>query len=138
MRVFDLILHQHEIKCPSCKKWIEPVTCGFYQCEYMYTGIKKDSKDSPPKKVRAPKWLRTGPTKYETYDPTKSGIVQWNNLKILTRNFTHQELERKCGICQDEVKGTGKKCGHYYHDECFHGLPEEIKTKGGCVFCVPL
>jgi hypothetical protein len=54
MHAFDVIQREHEVKCPICKKWIQPVTCGFYECEYMFTGIKKERKDSPPVKVKAP------------------------------------------------------------------------------------
>jgi hypothetical protein len=89
-------------------------------------------------RVRAPAWLKTSKTEYEYYDPKKSGVVHWVNLKIHTRDFTDQELERQCGICKKKVKGKVKKCGHYYHDECRYALPEEIKTHSGCVFCVPL
>ena len=104
----------------------------------MFAGIKIDSVDSPPIKVRAPKWIRTSPTNYEYYDPRESGVVQWVSLKIHTRKCTDEELESKCGICKEKVEGKSKKCDHYYHDECLKALPKEIRTQDGCVYCVPL
>jgi hypothetical protein len=136
MHVFDLILQQHNVKCPICKKWIKPVTCGFYKCEYKYTGIKKERASFPPIKVHAPAWTKTSPTKYEYYDPRKSRVVQWINLKILTRDFTGQSPKtQSCGICQEKIGGAGRKCGHIYHKHCIHALPKVFNFKGGCLFC---
>ena len=137
MGSFDLIMREHEVNCPLCKELIEPVTCGFYKCEYMFTGRKKFHKGSAPVKAKG-LWMRTSPTKYDYYDPTESGVVPWIRLNMYTRHFTLKELKRPCGICEKKVKEEGKPCGHYYHDECFQALPEEIKTKDGCVDCAPL
>lgn len=30
------------IVCPGCNKQIEPLTCGFYNCNYFWSGIKKE------------------------------------------------------------------------------------------------
>ena len=139
MRIFDLMLNNDEVKCPICKKWIQALICVFFKCEYKYIGIKQDSATSLFIKVSAPAWMRTSQTNPEVYDPAQSGVVQWKNLKILTRKFTNRILDLQyCQICNFQVKGAGKKCRHYTHQACFDHLPQEMKPKGRCLVCGPL
>ena len=39
---FDLILDKGGCKCPICKILIDPITCGFTNCYYNWTGRKKN------------------------------------------------------------------------------------------------
>ena len=41
--VFDIVLKKNLCVCPMCKKWCEPLTCGFTKCFYKYTGLKQDT-----------------------------------------------------------------------------------------------
>ncbi|KAJ3071488.1 hypothetical protein HDU99_002404, partial [Rhizoclosmatium hyalinum] len=38
--VFDLEMDAHRVQCPECDKRVVPKKCGFYDCEYAFTGFK--------------------------------------------------------------------------------------------------
>lgn len=49
--VFDFTYDLHKCKCPLCKKFIRPETCGYTDTEYTFVGIKRDKPDQPPTRV---------------------------------------------------------------------------------------
>jgi hypothetical protein len=49
--LFDRNEDEIEIKCPSCKKYFEPQKCGFTNCIFWITGIKKKDSKSKPEKI---------------------------------------------------------------------------------------
>ena len=68
---FDLVSDCDEVKCPMCKKEIEPITCIFAECQYRMEGKKKVNGET--QKVNTD-WKRVAKD-FEYYDPKKSGIV---------------------------------------------------------------
>lgn len=78
---FDLVSDCDEVKCPMCKKEIEPITCIFAECQYRMEGKKKENGET--KKVNTD-WKRVAKD-FEYYDPKKSGIVRWLKLTIETK-----------------------------------------------------
>ena len=80
---FDLVSDCDEVKCPMCKKEIEPITCIFAECQYRMEGKKKENGET--KKVNTD-WKRVAKD-FEYYDPIKSGIVRWLKLTIETKHL---------------------------------------------------
>ena len=77
--LFDLVGDSDQVKCPMCKKEIEPLTCIFCKCQYKIEGKKKINGETSP--VSTP-WKRVD---YEYYDHNKNGIVRWIKLIIETK-----------------------------------------------------
>ena len=80
---FDLVRDADRIKCPMCKKEMEPKTCCFSECQYKIEGKKKSNGKTESVKT---KWKRVEKD-YEYYDPNKSGIVNWLMLIIQTKRL---------------------------------------------------
>ena len=49
MGTFDLMLDTEKCKCPMCKEFVEPKSCGFNKCCYTYSGIKTLDDGKPQK-----------------------------------------------------------------------------------------
>ena len=67
------------IRCPLCKKIFKPKTCGFWECEYQFSGKKiNDGEveyyDSKPKETKG--------DEFEYFDPFGNKKVQWIELNI--------------------------------------------------------
>ena len=67
------------IRCPLCKKIFKPKTCGFWKCEYQFSGKKiNDGEveyyDSKPKETKG--------DEFEYFDPFGNKEVQWIELNI--------------------------------------------------------
>ena len=45
---FDLVMDEHQCKCPLCKEYVKPITAAFNNCQYRWTGIKSDEKPGDP------------------------------------------------------------------------------------------
>jgi len=77
---FNIIEQIKNMRCPICKRVINPKTIGFYQCEYQIIGEKIDEEgniiqyDSKPKE--------TEDNKFEYYDPDGNGQTKWTSLII--------------------------------------------------------
>lgn len=67
-------------KCPSCKQYVEPITCGFNNCWWRYNGIKQNEKGKSPIKCSG-NWQQTDDA-YHYFDEGASGIVVWKQLII--------------------------------------------------------
>jgi len=66
-------------QCPLCKKIFKPKTCGFWKCEYQFSGKKiNDGEveyyDSKPKETKG--------DEFEYFDPFGNKEVQWIELNI--------------------------------------------------------
>ncbi len=67
------------IRCPLCKKIIKPKTCGFWECEYQFSGKKIidgeiECYESKPKETKD--------DEFEYFDPFENKEVQWLELNI--------------------------------------------------------
>ncbi|CAF1392740.1 unnamed protein product [Adineta steineri] len=76
---FDIVVDTSETtaKCPLCKKYVEPITCGFNNCWWIYTAIK-DVQGEPPKRILGD-WQHANDA-YHYFDDSISGIVTWRRL----------------------------------------------------------
>ena len=130
---FDIILDKEKCKCPICKQWIDPITCGFTNCHYKWTGIKQDSPTSAPKRVTASTWKEVKDV-YEYHNPQKSGTTIWSKLKIHTCSY----VVDKCAVCLNyfnkaDVDVNTKACGHKYHEHCFKNVKDFLNRE--CPVC---
>ena len=131
--IFDIILDKEKCKCPICKQWVDPITCGFTKCHYKWTGITQDSPTSAPKRVTASTWKKVKDV-YEYYDPQKSGTAIWSKLKIHTCAY----VADKCSICLNKFEKTGvnvktKACGHKCRGSCFEKVKDFLNRE--CPVC---
>lgn len=148
---FDLMLDQELCKCPVCSEFVEPLSCAFYNCEYTYSGLKKVTEGRPVRYAKQ-EWATVG-DEYLFYDPRKTGVVEWMNLKIYARVRTvgngavkkqvvcdgsqcrYEDMTTvACAICKKPVDQRSKSvCGHAYHDECLAKLLDVAPSK--CFLC---
>ena len=127
---FDLINEAYTCKCPLCCEHVVPETCGFIKCMWQATGRKVGKPGQPPERFRTD--LKCVGDVYERFSPTMNGMANFLDLKIhceerVTRNV--------CMACSYEVCSEGtrrSKCGHTFHDHCFH-----LATNGdrNCIEC---
>jgi len=96
---FDLIFDEEKCKCPICQKFVAPITCGFTDCAYSISGMKKDSRDLQ-------KWETVG-NLYKFHDPKESGETNWISLKIHTR--PPSGLAIVCGVCKKSMESPFKE-----------------------------
>ena len=128
---FDLIFDQEKCKCPICLEFVEPLTCGFSDCTYTFSGIKK-MKGKKPEKIANQKWTRVG-DEYLYYDPRETGMVEWINLKIHVREYRFN-AHLACPICKRRVDELSRnECGHVIHDECLAQIEGAIPLV--CLLC---
>ena len=76
---FDLKKEVRNIKCPMCDKIIKAKTCGFWKCEYQFSGItiedgEQKEFDSNPKETKS--------DEFEYFDPYANGETEWVELII--------------------------------------------------------
>jgi len=128
---FDLILQKERSLCPICHKFVNPINCGFSNCNYRITGVKLAENGIGITKFQMDKWENVGDY-YETYDEKKSGHAKWTNLKFHTRD----NATSKCSICQNECDEK-IKCNHSMHISCLKGLEDANgKTDPVCPQCI--
>jgi len=77
--VFNMIENIDNIRCPICKKIIEPETCGFFKCEYQFIGKKIEcgevvNYDSKTKETKE--------NKLDYLEQKGKKKVKWTELKI--------------------------------------------------------
>jgi hypothetical protein len=77
---FDFFDDEHKCKCPLCDKYVQPITCGFYDTKWKITGYKKVA-GSSPEAVNG-SWNTAPSDGYTTFDLDLTNIVQWKELKI--------------------------------------------------------
>ena len=76
---FDLKKEVLNIKCPMRDKIIKAKTCGFWKCEYQFSGItiedgEQKEFDSNPKETKS--------DEFEYFDPYANGETKWVELII--------------------------------------------------------
>jgi hypothetical protein len=78
-RKFDMSIDPNETttKCPACKKYVRPDTCGFTNCWWKYDGTK-DCGNEPPQSCSSD-WERADDA-YHSFDEQQSGIIKWRKL----------------------------------------------------------
>ncbi|CAF1327486.1 unnamed protein product [Adineta steineri] len=64
-------------KCPVCKKYVPPVTCGFNNCWWRYDGVK-DCQNAPPESCSSG-WKRADDAYYHFKDE-QNEIIDWRKL----------------------------------------------------------
>ena len=76
---FNMIENICKIKCPICNKIFRPKTCGFYNCEYQFIGIKIENGEVESYNSNQRK---TNKNKFEYFEPKGKNEVRWAELKI--------------------------------------------------------
>lgn len=78
-RRFDMSTDPNETttKCPICKKYVNPATCGFNNCWWRYDGTK-DCENGPPQ-LCSSDWTHADDA-YHRFDKQESGIIIWRKL----------------------------------------------------------
>ena len=87
---FDLKKEVTNIKCPICNRIFKAETCGFYKCEYQFSGkiiVEGEIKDytSEPKETKN--------NEFEYFDPYKNGKQEW--LELIIYILPKQEIKYK-------------------------------------------
>ena len=82
--VFNMIKNRNKIKCPICNRIFDPITCGFYKCEYQFIGKKNEDgvEEDYDSKTR-----ETKGDDMEYYEPNKGKKAKWFKLKIFVLPF---------------------------------------------------
>ncbi|CAF2822596.1 unnamed protein product [Rotaria sp. Silwood2] len=87
MKIFDLLgdVDPSTTKCPMCKQYVEPTTCGFSNCYWRWEGSKQ-LPGQPP--MRCSDDWKAADDAYHYFDQTlkgtaaTSGTVIWRKLLI--------------------------------------------------------
>jgi len=83
---FNLLDNILKIKCPMCRKIIDPETCSFDKCQYQIEGILSSSGEIKDSEEIKTEWIRVEKD-YDYYDPRKSKNVCWFKLVIHTKDL---------------------------------------------------
>ncbi|KAG0558181.1 hypothetical protein KC19_10G010300 [Ceratodon purpureus] len=104
-----------DVHCPSCENTIKATTCGFTDCEWMYTGRKKGS-DIPI----SSEWHVAGDDQYERFCEA-GNTLDWDVL-IIEAKRTSAVPRLQCPICLFDVstfeKPLSLACGCRFHSDC--------------------
>jgi large subunit ribosomal protein L40e len=134
--LFDFILNCDSVICPICKVKFLPVSCGFYNCDYTWNGIKVENK-SPEKFVNQK--FETAGEIFRYFSATSNGVANWIELKIITRARNSEDslylVESCCGLCKKKLDNMCKEleCKHNYHTECLDKIVYIYEKN--CVLC---
>ena len=77
--IFNLNKELKKIRCPMCDKLVKPKTCGFWKCEYQFSGVKEENGEEKKYKSE-PK--ETNEDNFEYFDAFKNGEATWFELII--------------------------------------------------------
>ncbi|RIB23199.1 hypothetical protein C2G38_2032966 [Gigaspora rosea] len=75
---FNFFYDEHKSKCPLCKHYVSPITCGFADTLWRYEGLKKIDGE-PPQGVDSG-WIIATKDGYTTFESEE--LVSWMNLVI--------------------------------------------------------
>ncbi|CAF4047554.1 unnamed protein product [Rotaria sp. Silwood1] len=81
---FDVVSDSDETTtaCPICKRYVDPIICGFNNCWWRFQGKKKGEQASGQAPERCScDWQRTD-DEYHYFNQQKNGLVRWLTLKI--------------------------------------------------------
>jgi len=96
--VFDVIMDQYKTKCPVCGEHVKPITAGFNNCKYRWTGIKvPKSEQEPPLTCMEKKFISVR-NKYLRFDESDksnggNGVTGWMRLVIYTEEYDIPEVK---------------------------------------------
>lgn len=76
---FDMASDPNEstTRCPACKKYVKPVTCGFNNCWWRYEGTK-ECENGPPQPC-SKNWTKADDA-YHRFDEQENEIITWRKL----------------------------------------------------------
>ena len=135
--------------CPICYQHVEPLTCGFNNCQYRYIAKKEDENTIVNEKS---KWKEIGDNYYR-FDEKKSTI--YSELLIEVKKHSKYVCENvgsmsfyygsssithefECAICLSPTDTSSKnnvatlKCKHSFHEKCIKIWFEHSNT---CPYC---
>ena len=92
---FRLGSKNHKTLCPKCYQHVDPITCGFNNCEWRFMGMKQES-DGQMKRVKND-WIKVDDNYYR-FDPKASGTVKWDHIVIEARESIDdkRKITTKC------------------------------------------
>lgn len=139
---FDLFEESDQVKCPMCKKNVEPNTCGFLDCKYYFQGIKL-KKDRTKEKVKTDERINEGKN-LDYYSPEEAGTAQWQKFKIFIKDRKKKDTTatgENCSVCDEKIDNPSDKdsfsCKHACHKNCHKKIIEQkiVKTTYECHVC---
>ena len=137
---FDLMLDEHKCKCPKCNEGIALETCGFWGCEWRYSGIQHPAQGGAPKKVNHLEWIKASDSAYDRFEEASKGKgAAWSRLLIQTRPVPPAETpDKECPICLGAFTKSGLYqvkcccCQKAFHGACLVGW---LKGNNSCPMC---
>jgi len=127
------------VKCPICRRDVEPVTCGLYDCSWRYEGVKKNDELSI-----SSQWRDARGYVYHRFNADENnGSVEWLSLVLVAKPRTGPEDEL-CSVCHSPLASPANaatatsRCGHTFHRACFKMWTEHCEETGiqpSCAIC---
>lgn len=137
---FDMDFEDYLCECPVCNESVTPITIGFNNCWWRFSGIKAVY-DAEMKEIVKSKW-KFADNNFHYFDQAEAGTVDWKRLMFqvipISNNmydFYTSDKEPDKTYCQICLKRSGRNvtverpCGHNFHDSCF--------KDDFCCFCQP-
>lgn len=122
------------LSCPVCHTLGRPVTCGFYDCEWMYEGRKH----APPALWVISDYETASSCMYTRFGEA-GNMVAWDRLRVLARprgNKTPSGTE-SCAVCLESLSGRQVAtiaCGHPICEACWEKL-KVASPRPQCPIC---
>ncbi|KAG0604227.1 hypothetical protein M758_10G154700 [Ceratodon purpureus] len=123
LTVFNL---RDPVYCPCCKVAIRPLTCGFWNCVWMYEGRKTGAGAV----YIESQFMKAGKINYERFDEVADGraTAEWSSMIITAKKLPSKKNMKayygsgECPICHEEFTASSSqctaKCNHAFHYEC--------------------
>ncbi|CAG8616156.1 8646_t:CDS:2, partial [Ambispora leptoticha] len=84
--------NEHECKCPLCDNYVQPITCGFTNCEWKVSGSKKNYPGDEPRKVDTD-WQVALDDGYTTFEDKLTELARWDNLQIRVKFLSSERAQ---------------------------------------------
>src|SRR4051812_32579350 len=78
--VFNYHDNEHECKCPLCSEYVQPITCGFANCDWKVSGSKKHKHGQKSEKIDT-NWQVALDNGYTTFEDNLVDLAIWDNLQ---------------------------------------------------------
>uniref|UniRef100_A0A0G4HB96 RING-type domain-containing protein n=1 Tax=Chromera velia CCMP2878 TaxID=1169474 RepID=A0A0G4HB96_9ALVE len=103
MDSFDLILQSSECFCPACGGWVEPKTCGFFDCRWTHEAIFREREGERPMMIGG-EWQDAFSDAYQKF---KKGTESLSYIRLV---FFLQDLEERdlCAVCLESLASDGQ------------------------------
>ena len=142
---FDLVMDEHQCKCPLCKEYVKPITAAFNNCQYRWTGIKSGEKPGDPPITCKEENFITVRDEYLRFDESDkkkggNGMSKWLRLVIHTIPIDAKKatiLEKpgdeidafRCPITQEMMKNPVMASdGHSYEENAIRAWYDQELT----------